>query len=49
MFGFPLQDGMTSLTLASQEGHLDTVEVLLQHNANVNGQTKVTDIELPTK
>ncbi len=40
---------MTSLMLASQEGYLETVELLLQHSANVNDHDKVTDVELPTK
>ncbi len=44
-----MQDGMTSLMMASQEGYLETVKVLLQHNANVNDQDKVTDIERLTE
>ncbi len=49
VFGFSMQDGITSLMMASQEGYLETVKMLLQHNANVNDQDKVTDIERLTE
>ena len=37
-----LQDGTTPLFLASQEGHKDIVEVLLNHGAEVDLPNKVS-------
>ena len=37
-----LQDGVTPLILASQDGHKDTVEVLLNHGAEVDLPHKVS-------
>ena len=37
-----LQDGATPLILASQEGHKDIVEVLLNHGAEVDLPNKVS-------
>ena len=37
-----LQDGITPLILASQEGHKDIVEVLLNHGAEVDLPNKVS-------
>ena len=41
MMTFILQDGMSPLHLASNEGHLDTVKVLIEAGANVNQANKV--------
>ena len=35
------QDKWTSLMIASQNGHVDVVDVLLQHGAGVHLQNKV--------
>ena len=35
------QDGRTALHHASSEGHTDVVEVLLNHNADIDVVTKV--------
>ena len=35
------QDGWTALHLASQEGHINVVRVLIEASAHVNQQTKV--------
>ena len=37
-----LQDGYTPLIIASQEGHTDVVEVLLNHGAEVDLPQKVS-------
>lgn len=37
-----LQDGLTALMVAAQEGHTEIVRVLLQSGAAVNVQNKVT-------
>ena len=37
-----LQDGVTPLNVASQEGHKDIVEVLLNHGAEVDLPDKVS-------
>ena len=37
-----LQNGTTSLSLASQDGHKDIVEVLLNHGAEVDLPDKVS-------
>ena len=36
-----MQNGVTSLIAASDQGHLDIVKFLLQMNAHINAQTKV--------
>ena len=36
-----IQDGETALYLASNNGHVEVVQQLLQYNANVNVKTKV--------
>ncbi len=35
------QNGRTPVMQASQEGHVDVINVLLDHNAKVNNQTEV--------
>ena len=45
MMGFVLQDGVTPLVIASQEGHLEIVESLIEAGANVNHTTKVVKIK----
>ena len=37
-----LQNGVTPLSLASQKGHKDIVEVLLKHGAEVDLPSKVS-------
>ena len=39
---FFIQDGWSALMLASENGHRETTELLLQHLAQVNMQNKVT-------
>ena len=39
--GFVLQDGVTPLVAASQEGHLEVLKSLIEAGANVNHATKV--------
>ena len=39
--GVCMQDGNTPLLLASDNGHRETVEVLLAHKADVNAKSKV--------
>ena len=38
---FTIQNGVTSLMLASQNGHVEVVEKLLQHGARVDLQNEV--------
>ncbi len=38
---FTLQNGDTALTLASFRGHVDVVQILLLHNADVNAPRPV--------
>ena len=38
------QNGWTPLMQASQEGHVDVVNVLLDHGANANHQTDVSGL-----
>ena len=38
----PVQNGNTSLILASQRGHAAVVSLLIEHGANVNAKTKVS-------
>ena len=46
MMGFVLQNGVTSLVSASQNGHLEIVKSLIESRANVNHTTtKVVQIE----
>ena len=35
---------MTALHFASNEGHVDVVEILLNHNADINVVSKVIEI-----
>ena len=39
--GFVLQDGLSPLHMASQEGHLDVVKTLIQAGANIHQADKV--------
>ena len=41
-----MQDGESSLTLASYRGHTEVVKVLLEHHADVNAQDKVRHSDL---
>ena len=36
-----LQDGASPLAVASQDGHREIVQMLIDHGANVNSQQKV--------
>ena len=36
-----LQDGASSIAVASQEGHREIVQMLIDYGANVNSQQKV--------
>ena len=45
MMGFVLQNGLTSLVVASQNGHLEIVKSLIEAGANVNHTTKVVEIK----
>ena len=38
----PPQDGTTPLIMAAQNGHVETVRLLLEHRANLNSQTTVS-------
>ena len=38
---FPSQEGRTALSLASYEGHSDTVRILVQRGANTDVQDEV--------
>ena len=38
---FILQNGVTALIIASQEGHYEVAEILIQQGANVNLQDEV--------
>ncbi len=40
--GFLIQNGTTPLCMASQEGHTETVELLLQNSATVDAQAEVS-------
>ena len=40
------QNGWTPLMQASQEGHVDVVNVLLDHGANANHQTDVSYVSI---
>ncbi len=42
---FFLQEGATALHMASQEGHTETVQVLLEHSGDVNQQAQVIAIK----
>ena len=39
--GFVLQNGVTPLVIASQDGHLEIVKSLIEAGANVNHTKKV--------
>ncbi len=41
MLCFFLQEGYTAIMVASQNGHTETVQLLLEHSANVNQQSQV--------
>ena len=41
MMGFVLQNGLTPLVIASNNGHLEIVKSLIEAGANVNHTTKV--------
>ena len=41
LVGFVLQDGLSPLHMASQEGHLDVVKTLIEVEANINQADKV--------
>ena len=42
MHGAQMQGGATPLTLASRYGHFKTIEVLLEHKADVNVKDNVS-------
>ena len=42
MLSFSLQDGRTPLGFAAGFGHVDCVKVLLDRDANIDHQTKVS-------
>ena len=39
-----IQDGGTTLMLAAQNDHVKVVELLLQHNADINVQNEVRNV-----
>ena len=42
LMGFVLQDGLSPLHMASQEGHLDVVKTIIAAGANINEANKVS-------
>ena len=48
MMGFILQDGVSSLSAACLNGHLDVVKTLIAAGANTNQATKVS-AHIPTR
>ena len=47
LMGFVLQDGLSPLHMASQEGHLDVVQTLIEAAANINQANKVSTHTYP--
>ena len=47
LMGFVLQDGLSPLHMASQEGHLDVVKALIEAGANINQANKVSTHTYP--
>ena len=41
---FTLQDGASPVSVASQEGHKEVVQMLIEHGAHINSQDKVGTI-----
>ena len=41
LMGFVLQDGLSPLHMASQEGHLDVMKTLIEAGANIHQADKV--------
>ena len=39
-----IQDGITALMVAVQNGHREVVELLLKHGADVNAKDKVRNV-----
>ena len=44
-----VQDGMTALMIAAEEGHARTAEVLLENGRDVDAKTKVRCLQLILK
>ena len=47
LMGFVLQDGLSPLHMASQEGHLDVMKTLIEAGANIHQADKVST-HIPT-